>query len=71
MAKGDSIMSKSIFHKNAFKIVTRAKSSRAIKYLDGGFRVEVEVKIWIDGQPETETIEVFRNCLGEVSAIII
>ena len=65
---GGEKMVKNIFNKNAFKIKTKANNS-AIKYLDGGYYAELEVTVWEGGEPKTETIQIFRDCIGMVKAI--
>jgi hypothetical protein len=61
-------MAKSIFNRNAFKIKTKANKNTT-KYLDGGYYAELEVTIWEGGEPKTETIQIFRSCIGTVNVI--
>jgi len=58
-------MSKSIFNKNAFKIVVKA--SDPIKYLDGGCRFSVLIKTWEGGEPVNQYIDIIKDCIGHFS----
>lgn len=53
-----------ILHKNTYKI--KPKVTYANRYLDGGYKLILEVTIWNSGEPHIEQIELFRDSLGEV-----
>lgn len=55
---------KSIFNKNAFKIKT--KTDHAVKFLDGGWEVELIVDVWESGDKVTKHFTIMRDCIGHI-----